>query len=240
MSRMRSFRRTRTFSGRIRARDIYKPSSVNPLTGVRIKLDDPRRWKMAAEYLHRLPADIQHAIDQTIEQEAKLFVKLAEATLLTGGRTSNSSWKPNKQVTIRYKKGRRILSDTQALSQSMYIKKEGASKYRLLFKGGGGRSAEKMHTIAMAHEFGAKIVKQPSKAEYAAIMIKLREAGTYGNKSSRKGKKRGFVVIRIPRRPFLRDTRKAHFSGRPFSLRVRMKMQRNLARYRPMMTAGTV
>ncbi len=186
-------------------------------------------WAGAQSLMRTLPGDIRRAADKVTKDEAQRFLKAAQRAFDTSGGSNNARWEGLKRSSTLGRGGGGPLLNSGSLKKSMHVKRIGRGKYGIAFRGGRGVSSRTMTKIALTHEKGAVIPQKVTLAKFRAVMAKMSKGSkTKGNGTFRPG---AIVLIKIPRRSFLEDTKKAHFSGLSYSNTLMSKMRRKLVKY---------
>jgi len=199
-------------------------------------------WNKAARILGKGPARIRVAMDRAVLQEAQLFRK----KVVEGFRTQSpggKAFKPLAPATIQARKfkgfrGSKALNVTGSLRNSITVQKKttvaGVEAFIGVLRTARARDGKKLVNIAEVHEFGSKpIVIKVTPAMRRFLMAMFRGKSKRSRKKSAPitasgGIARGFIIMQIPARPFIRPVADAHFKGAVAAARFQGRVRKLL------------
>jgi len=199
-----------------------------------IEINRIGEWNAAARILGTGPGRIRGAIHNAITSEAHLFRREAVKGLRTQA-PGGKKFKPLAKSTLvsRRMKG---FSGSKALivrgdlrnSIKVVVKTQssGTEAFVGVLRKARSKNGKSLYDIAKLNEFGSRpIVIQitPAMAKFLAVLFKKMGSG----KTSGLGGK-GYIVIKIPARPFIRPIAEAHFSTQEAAERFQAKVARLL------------
>lgn len=195
-------------------------------------------WARAAMILRTAPAKLRLAMDRAVLAEAHFFRR----KVVEGFRTQapgGQHFKPLSPLTLAIRRFRGINS-TKALivhgdlrnSISVFHRMNplGAEAFVGVKRGARGRQGQDLVNIAEIHEFGAGPIIIPvtdaMRRFFFAMLRKEQPGGTEGTGGG--GFRRGFLIVKIPARPFLRPVAEKWFDGPQAAIRFQRRVAANL------------
>lgn len=194
-------------------------------------------WDRVAVLLATTPYKLRRALDRAVLQEAQFF----RAKVVEGFRTQAPGgvpFKPLSPITLAMRRARGF-SGTKALmvrgdlrnsisvmSRATY---DGAEAWVGVKKNARNATGVSLHNIAMVHEFGSRpIVIRVTPKMKAFFFAAMARAGGTGGAGGAGGFKRGFIIVQIPARPFLRPVAAKWFNGPPAAARFQARVAQNM------------
>jgi hypothetical protein len=191
-------------------------------------------WKGAVRGLNRFPRVMNRAMDRIAREEARLYLRKVKEAFRTSGNSNGKPWEPLRPSSLIGRRGSKPLLNQRDLYRALKLIKARHGTYMVAIPSGAMHpGGQPMVKIAMTHEKGRTFAMTVTPKMHKAVMAKLTAGGggrSSGAPASGKFRPGAVIIIRIPRRSFLEDTQKAHFSARKAYPRLVKATQYELGR----------
>ena len=190
-------------------------------------------WSKARKVLPGFDRLYKEAETMAVRQEAEYFRRMVLKAFKTSGASNGKAWAPNSASTKRAKRSSKPLVNTGDLMGSVTMIDAGPASF---FVGvpnkAKSKDGSKLVSIGAVHEFGKVIVMQITKKQHRFFMAKMNEMGGGGGGGGGGGFRPGAtLVIKMPRRSFLVDTKKAHFDGGKSQRRIKRRIAKRMRQH---------
>lgn len=169
-------------------------------------------WKEVGRLLSRAIPQVAILGALNSKEEAKLAAKLMKKAINSGGRSNNSKWAKLSPWTRLAKGSGRTLRNSKALVKAIGIHKVGAMAWDAgISSSAVNAEGRSLADIGRIHEEGAKFWVTVTKRMILFLTFRAKELGL-PPKKGRSLQIGSRILIVIPKRSFVEDTRAAHFS----------------------------
>lgn len=184
----------------------FRLPSISTNTG--FKIEKVGEWATAQRILMTAPARIKIAMDRAAAQEAQFFRK----KIVEGFRTQEpggQKFKPLSDFTLAVRRftgntGTKALIDSGDLRNSVKVVKVNDAHFVGVHRTAKSKKGKDLVNIAEIHEYGvdAFVVEVTPKMRKFLMAVISKELGSESGTSTG-AFRRGFLIIKIPKRPFL-------------------------------------
>jgi hypothetical protein len=199
----------------------------------RVQLMKLGQWTQARSLLRFGAARTAPAIQRAVQQEAKWFARKIKANIRDQGRTART---PIRRVLVatqkmRERRGIKRMGPLYArgdLLRSVTVKMGFMKAWIGIPKGARGRGGANLEKIGRANEFGKRVyIRNPSRA-MRWMLFKFYQG--IGRRPKHPTGKKGVIIIRIPKRPFMEPVFDRFYARHPVRVRTRFlgRVARNM------------
>lgn len=190
-------------------------------------------WEKARRVLPGFDQFYKEVEIEAVKKEAEYFRRMVLRAFKTSGGSNGKTWAPNSDFTKRAKGSSKPLVNTGDLMGSVTIVDAGPGEFFVgVPNNARSKNGGKLVSIGAVHEFGKVIVMQITKKQHSAFMAKLKQLGMSSGRRGGGGKGKfrpgATLVIKIPKRSFLNDTKEAHFKPNQTQGRVKRRLAANM------------
>lgn len=202
-----------------------------------IRIQTTGDWQRAAMILRTSPARLRVAMDRAVLAEAHFFRR----KVVEGFRTQapgDRPFRPLSPTTLAIRRfrgfgGSKALIVRGDLRNSITVFHRmtalGAEAWVGIRRNARGRDGQKLVNIAEIHEFGSRPIVIPVTAAMRRFFFAaMNAAGNPGGGGGSGGFARGFLIVQIPARPFMRPVAEKWFDGPDAAARFQARVAANM------------